>query len=317
MTPVLELVNLHKTFKNDLFKPKQKAVAGVSFKFRAGTCTGLLGHNGAGKTTSIRIILGLIKQDQGQVLFKGHPMQVKDRQYIGYMPEINKLPTALTPYEILKFQLKLFGSSDLSSKSMKERIATSLEQVGLTKHQKKRVSRMSKGMGRRLAWAQATIHNPELVILDEPFSGLDPIGRQEMHSWISDLRAKGTSILLCTHEISNTHTLCDDFFILKQGQLVYSFEKDKNAADAAIPMYISVSGAKISDLEQTQSSQKLPPWTNATTSGFLTKLHFQNQTDANTWLSHLVKNGFVVTSFAEDHKVFDDKILAYFKGASL
>lgn len=218
---LLEVIELKKIFKIDLFKNATLALNGLSFKVNKGICTGLMGHNGAGKTTTIKSILGLIFPDTGRILFEGRELSIKDKFRIGYMPEVNKLAKQLTPKEILSVQIKLM-KPQCTYREQRTLVIRELDKVGLLKFQNSYISKLSKGMARRVAWAQATIHAPELLILDEPFSGLDPLGQQQMANWIKEKTEAKTTILLCTHELDMAFNLCNNIVVLREGNVVYS-----------------------------------------------------------------------------------------------
>lgn len=220
-TPILELSKLNKTFKQDLLKPKHRALIDVSCSFEEGKSCAILGHNGAGKTTTLRTVLGLLHPDSGQVLFRGHPITNEDRRQIGYMPETNKLPGELRAEELLYFHLNLYKPK-LSSKEKKELVEKNLSHVGLLKsHSQSKISLLSKGLGRRLAWAMASIHEPNLLILDEPFTGMDPLGRKELSLWINAAIKKGSSVIMTTHDLVSAQTLCTKMVIFREGRIVY------------------------------------------------------------------------------------------------
>jgi ABC-2 type transport system ATP-binding protein len=175
--PILEFQNVSKTFSQDLFSKPKKALINASFSFENSTGTALLGHNGAGKTTCIRIMLGLLNKDEGKVLFKNKTIAREDRGFIGYMPETNKLPNELRVHELLDSSLTIYRP-DLKNHEKRILVLQKLEQVGLAKKfYNTKIKHLSKGLGRRLAWALATIHSPQLLILDEPFSGMDPLAQ--------------------------------------------------------------------------------------------------------------------------------------------
>lgn len=220
-TPILELSKLNKTFTQDLFKPKRQVLFDVNCKFEKGIACAILGHNGAGKTTTLRTVLGLLKPDSGTVQFEGHPITNEDRRNIGYMPETNKLPAELRAEELLYFHLNLYKPT-LSSREKKELVEIHLSQVGLLKsHRKTKIGSLSKGLGRRLAWAMASIHEPTLLILDEPFTGMDPLGRKELSLWIEQATQKGSSIIMTTHDLKSAQTLCSEMIIFREGRIVY------------------------------------------------------------------------------------------------
>lgn len=225
MENILEAKSLSKSFKPHFWSKSLVRLKDLSFSLPEGSATALLGHNGAGKTTTIRILLGIVKSESGSVLFRGNHISDHDKAQIGYMPENNKLAINLTPLEILDGQLAMLS---FGKKERNQKIQEVLEVVGLAQHQHKQVRSLSKGLGRRLAWAQATIHSPSLVILDEPFSGLDPLGRAELECWIAQLREQGVSLLMSTHELDAAQRTCDRFFLLRSGQLVKEVEGVQN-----------------------------------------------------------------------------------------
>jgi ABC-2 type transport system ATP-binding protein len=312
----LELIGVRKVFKSDLLKKKQVAVDDLSCRFPAGRCTGLLGHNGAGKTTTIRMILGLTTPDTGKILFEGAPLATATKRFIGYMPEVNKLPAALTPDELLTQQLRLFHPEHIKgAAALRQAVEERLAAVGLTAHRKKRVGHMSKGMARRLAWAQATIHRPRFLILDEPSSGLDPLGRQQMLAWIAEEKTRGTGILLCTHELAQIQALCDELHILRQGRLVHSAGR-RHQAPAGGTLQdrysLHVSGADEAALTRLGVKAGLKPWTSIRREGFLAMLAFDEYADAAAWLTHCAAQGFVVTRFGEEAWLGDAELLQHF-----
>lgn len=324
-TITLDLQGLKKTFSSDLLEKSQVVIDNLSCSFPEGKCTGLLGHNGAGKTTTIRMILGLIRPDEGKILFYGSPITTADKAEIGYMPEIKKLPNALTPREVLKGHLNLFKKP----RNPKQIIEEKLEQVGLANHQNKKIQHLSKGMARRLAWAQATIHNPKMLIVDEPFSGLDPLGRRQMQSWIEEQKKHGTTILLCTHELWTVQALCDDIHILNKGKLVLtSIDREgtapsqdvvvtpKTTFDGRHQYNIHISGTDEPTLRQLGEDSHLLPWQHYNQSGFLSILGFTDYISAAAWLATCLENGIVVTRFGDETFIEEEELLPYFKGDS-
>ncbi len=211
---MIELKNLGKTYTKEVGKKSRPALDAVNLLLKEGECLGLLGHNGAGKTTLIRILLGLVHPSQGKMFFDEKPLVRKARQKIGYMPENQQLAARLTCEENLKLHYSLISGRYLSH----DLACKALQEVGLLDHRKKKVSDLSKGMGRRLAWAMANISDPQILVLDEPFSGLDPLGRIELHRWLGEKVKAGKGVLLCTHEIKLALSLCDRVQILRLGK---------------------------------------------------------------------------------------------------
>ncbi len=269
-----------------------------------------MGHNGAGKTTTIKTIFGLLKPDQGEVLFKGKPMQQQDKASIGYMPEINKLPLNLSSHEILMNQLKIFRPSGIPKGSYPDLVKAKLVEVDLWDHRHKRVSKLSKGMGRRLSWSQATIHNPDLVILDEPFSGLDPLGRSLMSQLIASIRKDKKTIILCTHELWSVNEVCDELHILRQGRLAYS-TINPISGQLPKPLFnykLEASGLSKQTIVDLKNNYSLPDWDYMDDKDYLFRLGFDEYVDAAKWVQAFVENGIILVSFTK-HKGFVEKDL--------
>lgn len=316
----LEVRQLSKVFANDLLQKKRTVIDNLSIGFPRGKCTGLLGHNGAGKTSTIRTILGLFFPDSGEVLCEGAPINNKTRQHIGFMPETNKLPATLSCEELLWQHLRLFHVPSIPKKEYAARIEQKLQAVGLWEHRRQRISRLSKGMGRRLAWAQATIHQPSILILDEPTSGMDPMGRRQMLGWINDLkRDQQVTIILCTHELASVQDVCDGFHILKRGKLVYStiqppVSSGENQALASQMYRLHMSGCTDSQLDRMRVEQTLPAWQQYVKNGFAIHLGFAQYPDAARWLQAAIAQGFVILEFAQTTELDEANLLPYFDG---
>jgi ABC-2 type transport system ATP-binding protein len=185
---------------------------------------GFLGPNGAGKTTTIKILLGLVKPTGGEARLLGLPAGTAEaRQRIGYLPENFRFHDWLTGHALLDFHGRLAG---LSAAERRERIPRVLEQVGLTGRGNDRIRAYSKGMTQRIGLAQAIIHEPELVLLDEPTSALDPGGRREVRDLIRSLSARGTTVFLNSHLLSEVEMVCDRVAIVDRGRVVRSGRLD-------------------------------------------------------------------------------------------
>ena len=192
----------------------------VSLSVGQGEIFGFLGHNGAGKTTTMKILLGLIGVTGGRVELLGAPAtDVAVHARIGYMPESPYFYDYLTAEEFLCFYGRLAG---LSRETVLQRTPQLLERVGLTEARDRQLRKFSKGMLQRIGLAQAIIHDPELVILDEPMSGLDPIGRKEVRDLILSLRDQGKTVFFSTHIVSDVEMICDRVGILAKGKMLAS-----------------------------------------------------------------------------------------------
>lgn len=193
---------------------KRMAVKDVSFYVHAGEVHGLLGPNGAGKTTTLKMLLGLVRPTGGLFAISGTPITPSAREDVGFLPEQPYYPTQLTAEEVLTLYGRLSG---LSRTQVKERAPELLEQVGLQGRENVLLSHYSRGMLQRLGIAQALIHRPGVVILDEPASGLDPVGQRDVRNLILDLRERGVTILLSSHQLSEVEAVCDQVTILNRG----------------------------------------------------------------------------------------------------
>jgi ABC-2 type transport system ATP-binding protein len=214
---VIETRNLSKIYRDFWGRKKVHALKSLDIEVRPGEIFGLLGPNGSGKSTTIKLILGLLFPTSGRVLvFDQDASETKKNERIGYLPEESYLYKFLTADETLDFYGRLF---DMSGADRKARVAELIELVGLQGAKHRQLREYSKGMTRRVGLAQALINNPDLILLDEPTTGLDPIGTREMKDLILALRDQGKTILLCSHQLADVQDVCDRIAILHQGEL--------------------------------------------------------------------------------------------------
>lgn len=214
---VLEINDIAKTFRTGFFRKKVPAVRAVSFAIQRGEIFGLVGPNGAGKSTTIKMLLGLVRPDRGEIRMFGQPIDdVSLRNRIGYLPENPMLYEHLNAVELLDFYGGLFG---LSRQKRRARSLELLELVGLSHALDRPVSKFSKGMKQRAGIAQALINDPDLIILDEPQSGLDPLGRREIRDLVLSLRKSGKTILFCSHILPDVQDICDRVAMMNRGEV--------------------------------------------------------------------------------------------------
>ena len=217
LTTVLTLNNISKSYSLGLFKETSYALSNLCLEVNHGQVFGIIGPNGAGKSTTLKILLGLIKPDKGKVsIFGQAPQDSKVRLRIGYLPENPYLYDNLTAYEHLVFAAH---TTEVDKKHRREKIAKTLDLVELSHAAHKKIRDYSKGMVQRAALAFALLHKPELLILDEPMSGLDPIGRELVVNIIRDYHARGNTILFCSHVLVDVERICDRICILDKGQI--------------------------------------------------------------------------------------------------
>jgi len=210
--------HLAKTYVIGFFRRKVRAIVDVSLEVESGEIFGLLGPNGAGKTTTLKILLGLIRPSSGKAELLGLPVgDIRAKRRLGYLPESPYFYDYLTGRELLIFMAKLFGMSRSEARRKADRL---LERVGLTQAANLALRRYSKGMLQRVGIAQALVNDPELVLLDEPLTGLDPLGRKDLRELIAELRQQGKTVVLSSHILADVELLADRVAIIVKGKTV-------------------------------------------------------------------------------------------------
>ncbi len=241
MSAVVELRGLRKSFRGHLGIGRTVAVDGLELAVRPGEIFGLLGPNGAGKTTTLKMMLALLRPDGGEVRLFGQPPQnVAARARLGFLPENPYFYDYLTPVEFLDLYGRLHG---VPAVERKRRIESAMARVGLAGREGTALRKFSKGMIQRLGLAQAIQHDPELLILDEPMSGLDPIGRREVRDLILAQRAAGRTIFFSSHILQDAEILCDRVAIVFKGKLRAVGKLDDLVARDAKWIEVSVRGS--------------------------------------------------------------------------
>jgi ABC-2 type transport system ATP-binding protein len=217
--PVIEIENLTYEYRDGFWRKRSvRALDSVSLSVEPGEVFGFLGPNGAGKTTTFKILMRMVRPAAGAARILSRPLDdLAMRARIGYLPEQPYFYDYLTARELLLYFGALFG---LSREACRERAGRLLEQVGLTADAAKPLRRFSKGMLQRIGLAQALINDPEVLFLDEPMSGLDPLGRREVRDLIADLRVRGKTIFFSSHILTDVEAMCDRVAILNRGRLV-------------------------------------------------------------------------------------------------
>ncbi|MBV9996894.1 MAG: ABC transporter ATP-binding protein [Caulobacteraceae bacterium] len=214
------------------------AVADLSFQARTGRILGFLGPNGAGKTTTLRMILGLVRPTAGQVRVLGETDARKLRRRIGFLPEERGLYRRMTPVGVIAFLATLKG---MPAGQARRRARTLLEAHGLGEACDRQIRALSKGMAQKVQLLSAIAHEPELVILDEPFSGLDPVNQQALEAIIRELAGRGATVIFSTHVMQHAERLCDQVVLIARGRKVFDGRVDE--ACAAAPRRLVLEGA--------------------------------------------------------------------------
>jgi ABC-2 type transport system ATP-binding protein len=214
---IIETRNLTKVYRDFWGRQKVRALKALDLEIRRGEIFGLLGPNGSGKTTTLKLILGLLFPTSGQALVFGRDAtDVTKNERIGYLPEESYLYKFLNAEETLDFYGRLFN---MSAAARRRRANELIKRVGLSSARRRPLKEYSKGMTRRIGLAQALINDPELILLDEPTTGLDPIGTRQMKDLILKLRDQGKTIVMCSHLLADVQDVCDRIGILYQGEL--------------------------------------------------------------------------------------------------
>ncbi|MCL0089062.1 ATP-binding cassette domain-containing protein [Dehalococcoidia bacterium] len=207
----VEVCRVHKSFGG------KEVVDDISFEVKSGEIFGMVGPNGAGKTTTIRMLMDIIKPDSGGVKILGESLRESTKDRIGYLPEERGLYRRITVAESLEYLARLKSLTPGAAKSGTDNL---LHRVGMFQHKDKKIEQLSRGMGQIIQFVATIIHDPDLVILDEPFAGLDPVNREMLKELIRELRQHGKTIILSTHQMNEVEELCDRILMINKGKTV-------------------------------------------------------------------------------------------------
>ena len=217
-TPAIEILGLTKDYPSGFWRKRmRRSLDNLTLQVEEGEVVGLLGPNGAGKTTTLKLLMGLIFPTSGTARIRGRSIDdVSMHREIGYLPEQPYFYDYLTAHELLDYYARFFG---YDATERQERVARFLEMVGLSSAAAVQLRKFSKGMLQRVGIAQAILHDPQVVFLDEPMSGLDPVGRREVRDVILQLKKQGRTVFFSTHILSDAEMLCDRVSVLVAGKL--------------------------------------------------------------------------------------------------
>lgn len=212
--------NVHKRYTTDVLRSSPVALRNVTFSLERGATLGFIGANGAGKSTSIRLLMDFIRPDKGTIrLFGRPPSDYSHRSLIGYLPEVASFPANLTILDLIRFTAATCG---IPKNLRQTRSEILLNDLGLWEARHKRLSTYSKGMLQRANFILALLNDPQLLILDEPMSGLDPLGREQIIVLIQRLKEQGKTILFCSHILGDVDRLVDKLLILHKGIVLFN-----------------------------------------------------------------------------------------------
>jgi ABC-2 type transport system ATP-binding protein len=287
---VLEIENLTKDYEVGFWRKRRvRSLDGLTLSVEGGGIFGFLGANGAGKTTTMKLLMRLIYPTAGHARILGHDINdISMHARIGYLPENPYFYDYLTARELLGYCAELFG---YSSGERKRRTEELLSRVHLEeKSWDKQLRKYSKGMLQRVGLAQALVNDPEIVFLDEPMSGLDPIGRREVRDLIASLRAKGTTVFMCSHILSDIEVLCDRVAILNRGRLADSgtLEELRQRTGEEHRIEIMVAGATAEELS---SDSPLPGGAVITSTAGGARIEVADERDVDAALAALRRAG--------------------------
>ena len=266
---LVEVRDLVKTYTVGLRRRKVHAVRGLSFSVQRGEVFGIVGPNGAGKTSTIKILTGLMRQSAGSAELFGLPsIEVASRRRLGYLPEGPYFYEHLKPAELLSYYGRLHG---MDAATLKRRIPALIERVGLSHAADRPLKKFSKGMRQRAGLAQALINDPELVILDEPQSGLDPLGRREVRDLIFELKGQGKTVVFSSHILPDVEAVCDRVALFHQGRIIEQGRLDDLLTERTYGYEVTLSG--LSAEREEHVARRIPGYIESERRGALLEVH--------------------------------------------
>lgn len=296
-TEAISLTNVHKSFDTLV------AVDDVSLAIRPGETFGLLGPNGAGKTTLIRMMMDIIRPDRGQVQVFGHQVTGADKERIGYLPEERGLYTRQKVFSLLEYFARLKGLDQ--SKAQRSTLAW-LERLEMIEVKDKKISELSKGNQQKIQLIAALVADPEIVILDEPFSGLDPVNRRVVSNLIRELAESGKTIILSTHQMELVETLCQRVLMINRGQQVFYGDLNtirRQYSDHAVLVQANA------DYSRCALAARCAPENGAM------KVYLRDGANSRAFLSWLLETGAEVSSFEQAITPLEDIFIRVVAGS--
>jgi ABC-2 type transport system ATP-binding protein len=305
----IDVRDLKKTYKTPFRRKKVEALRGVTFAVQRGHIFGFVGPNGAGKTTTIRTLMGLIRPTSGAAMLLGQPIPSRAARFkVGFLPESPYFYDYLTIGELLDLTGRLFG---MPAPQRHKRAASLIERVGLARAQGQNLKKFSKGMLQRAGLAQALMNDPELVVLDEPMSGLDPIGRKEVRDLIVELRDQGKTVFFSTHILSDVEAITDHVAIIARGQLQAEGKPAELVKKTILGVDITV---RVPDKAKTESL--VDGADRVRLVGDELSLTLPADADVDAWIARAHEAGAKVIEVAPRHETLEDLFLREVQEAS-
>jgi ABC-2 type transport system ATP-binding protein len=306
--PAIWVRGLEKTYRDGWFsKHEVRALAGVSFGVERGEIFGLLGPNGAGKTTLIKILLGIVTRTGGEAtLLGGAAGDRRSRRRVGYLPENNRVPRHHTGFTALEY---FGGLSGLSPREVRRRRGDLLKLVGLENWGDVSVRKYSKGMQQRLGLAQALLHDPELLILDEPTDGVDPVGRSEMRSLLVELKQAGKTIFLNSHHLQEIELVCDRVVILQRGVVRRAGRVAELTFSPRTEVYLTLLG-DAQAIRRAVGTRAIIEWQSADARQHDVTVRVEDQGDSDRLIDALRAAGISVSALAWHRQTLEEAFLA-------
>lgn len=308
---IIDVTNLQKTYRDGLLgRRKVEALRGVSLQVHRGEIFGLLGPNGAGKTTLIKVLLGIVRKSSGEARMLGANSGNRSaRQQVGYLPENHRIPRHLTGNTALEYY---GGLSGMPLREIRQKRSQLLETVGLAEWGKTSVKKYSKGMLQRIGLAQAMLHNPDLLILDEPTDGVDPVGRKEIREVLKQLKEQGKTVFLNSHLLQELELVCDRVAILVKGEVSkigsVGAITDEATDQSNVELTLHLEGEE-SDIRHALGSLKPTQWKPAGNKRFQVSLPIHNQDQADTLIDSLRSKNISIYSMSRHKLTLEDAFI--------
>lgn len=306
MEPV-EFKNVEKYFEDGIIPKRNYAVKNISFSLEAGKTYAYLGPNGAGKTTTIKLLMDFLKPSKGQVqVFGQSPSNPDGRKKIGYVSDHPYFYEYLSAEEYLTFCGELYH---MDAAEIKKRSEEMFEMVGLREFKKMKLRKFSRGMGQRLSFAQALLHNPELIVLDEPLNGLDPFGRKDLQNMILELKKEGKTIFFSSHILDDAELLADELIFIDKGEIIFQGDLSelKGKSEVSFQIYLETGNKKIINFCR---DNKLK--TEDTGNVYL--ILNLNNAQLNELIPLISKEKIKINGIDEQHAKLEDIFLNYYRG---